>query len=64
MSEVLTLKETSTYLRVPIATLRSWRSRGTGGPRSFKLAGRVAYLRSDVENWIQEQYQESQRARA
>lgn len=54
--KIMTLKEVSHRTRVPEATLRYWRSRGTG-PKSFKLGGRrVAFLEEDVEAWIQEQY--------
>jgi predicted DNA-binding transcriptional regulator AlpA len=41
---------------VPVATLRYWRHIGKGGPKSFKLGNRVAYKQSDVEAWIEAQY--------
>ncbi|MCT1985585.1 helix-turn-helix domain-containing protein [Dermacoccus abyssi] len=44
-------------LRIPVGTLRYWRHQGTG-PKSFKLgAKRVAYMREDVEAWLQQQYE-------
>lgn len=55
MSDLLTLAEVAERLRVPTATLRFWRHKGTG-PKSFRLGGRVAYKASDVEAWIEEQY--------
>jgi predicted DNA-binding transcriptional regulator AlpA len=54
-SEILFGEEVAELTRIPIATLRFYRSAGKG-PRSFKLGNRVVYKRSDVEAWIQEQY--------
>lgn len=46
---------------MPENTLRYWRSLGEGkrkGPRSFALeGGSVRYRRSDVEAWLQAQYE-------
>lgn len=56
--KLLTLSEVAEMLRTPEATLRYWRHAGTG-PRSFKIVGRVAYKLSDVERWLEEQYQAS-----
>jgi hypothetical protein len=47
--------EISALTRVPLATLRYWRHIGKG-PRSFKLGGRVADKRGDVEAWVEAQY--------
>lgn len=53
---VMTTTQVAEELNVPVATLRWWRHRGTG-PKSFRLGARkVAYLRSDVEQWLQQQY--------
>jgi predicted DNA-binding transcriptional regulator AlpA len=55
--DLLTLAEASEITRVPVATLRFWRSRGEIGPKSFKLGPRrVMYRREDVEAWIASQY--------
>lgn len=50
--EYLTETEVSGATRVPVNTLRYYRSIGKGGPKHFKLGRRVLYARSDVEAWI------------
>lgn len=35
-------------------TLANWRSRGKG-PKFVRIAGRIHYMRTDVEQWIQNQ---------
>ena len=50
---LLTLDETATYLRTPVATLRYWRHLGTG-PRGFRVGRRVMFRREDVEGWLSE----------
>jgi DNA-binding transcriptional MerR regulator len=47
--------KTSQQITVPKATLRYWRHIGYGS-KSFKIGRRVVYKRSDVEQWIEEQY--------
>lgn len=47
----LTIDEVSTIYRIPVATLRYWRTRGEG-PRSFRLGRRVFYLRRDCDAWV------------
>lgn len=54
--QLMTTEETATYLHVSPATLRWWRHSSTG-PKSFRLGARkVMYRRSDVEAWLEEQY--------
>lgn len=53
VSEILTLKEVADWTRVPVDTLRYWRSAGHDGPTSFRLGRRVVYMRDDVESWIE-----------
>ncbi len=43
MERVLTLNEVGEMIRVPTATLRYWRQRGTG-PKSFKMGPRRVYV--------------------
>jgi excisionase family DNA binding protein len=57
MSELLLIEEVAELTRLPLSTLRFYRHIGKGGPKSFKLGNRVAYKRSDVEAWIESQYQ-------
>lgn len=52
--ELLTTKEVSGEYKIPEATLRYWRHRGTG-PGSFALGRRVIYRRSEIDRWIAEQ---------
>jgi predicted DNA-binding transcriptional regulator AlpA len=49
--EMLTVNETAALTKESVDTLLTWRLAG-GGPRSFWLAGRVRYLRSDVQAWL------------
>lgn len=35
-------------------TLANWRSRNKG-PKFVRIAGRIHYMRTDVEQWIQDQ---------
>lgn len=57
--ELMTPPEVSSWIKTPVPTLRYWRHVGAG-PRSFKLGPRkVMYRRSDVEAWLEEQYNAS-----
>jgi predicted DNA-binding transcriptional regulator AlpA len=59
LGEFLLIEEVAELTRLPLSTLRFYRHRGDGGPKSFKLGNRVAYKRADVEQWIEEQYRDS-----
>lgn len=48
-------KEVSQQLGIPEQTLRWWRHVGRG-PRSFKIGRHVAYMPSDVDSWLADQY--------
>lgn len=51
-SDLLTPKEVSGALSIPIATLTNMRHRGTG-PKFIKLPNRkVRYLLTDVQDWV------------
>lgn len=53
---LLTTNEAAQVLNVSPATLRWWRHSRTG-PKSFTLgAKKVMYKRSDLDAWLQEQY--------
>ena len=54
LSELLLIEEVAELTRLPLSTLRFYRHRGNGGPRSFKLGNGVVYRRSDVEAWLAE----------
>jgi len=51
MTDLLTLEEVSSRTRVPVATLRYWRSIGSG-PTTFRLGRRVMAYQVDVDTWI------------
>ena len=55
IGKVLRITQVSEMTGVPEATLRWWRHVGSG-PKSFKIGRAVAYLESDVEAWLGEQY--------
>lgn len=61
-AQILDIKETSAMTHTSEATLRYWRHRGDGGPKSFKIGRRVMYKRLDVERWLEEQYNQPLRA--
>ena len=54
--ELMTIEEVSEVTRVPVPTLRWWRSTNSGGPRSARVGRRVMYRRADVEAWIEDAF--------
>jgi DNA-binding transcriptional MerR regulator len=58
---ILLIDEVSGETGIPVPTLRWYRAKGVGGPKSFRLAGRVVYRREDLEAWIAEQEASTQR---
>lgn len=61
-AEIWFTAQVAEYLHTPATTIRCVNGQfvvpaGGQGPRSFKLGARkVAYLRRDVEAWLEEQY--------
>jgi predicted DNA-binding transcriptional regulator AlpA len=53
-TNLLTLEEVAAKTRVPVATLRYWRSMGTG-PETFRLGRRVMAFEECVNSWIKEE---------
>lgn len=53
--ELLTTPEVAEWLRIPVATLRTWRTRGAPGIPlpAIKVGAHVRYRRSDVEAWLE-----------
>ncbi|GAA2109496.1 hypothetical protein GCM10009841_30850 [Microlunatus panaciterrae] len=49
-----TIGDVSSYLRVPVATLYSWRVRGDGPP-ALRLGRHLRFLPSCVRAWAQSQ---------
>lgn len=60
---LMTTDEVSAMTRVKTSTLRYWRHQGNQGPRSFLLGKRIMYKRTDVEAWIEDQYNADQETR-
>jgi hypothetical protein len=50
----LTRQEAAAYLKVSPRTLDMWK-REDRGPRSYKIVGRVYYLKLDIDAWTQDQ---------
>jgi len=56
MERYLQLEEVSQATGIPINTLRFWRAQGRGGPQSAKFGRRVVYRASDLDAWIEAQF--------
>lgn len=50
----LTTEEVATRIGMQAQTVRKWRSRGTLGPKSYKIGGAVKYKQSDVDAWLEQ----------
>jgi hypothetical protein len=50
----MTTGQLSDYIKVPVGTLRNWRTRKVGPP-GFKAGNAVLYRRSTVDAWIEAQ---------
>lgn len=58
IEHLLRLEEVSEQTGIPVETLRYWRKQGRG-PRSARIGRRVAYRASDVQAWIDAQFEAS-----
>lgn len=58
-SELLFAEEVSEITRVPAATLRFWATQTDRGPRSARLGRRRVWRRSEVEAWVEAQFEAS-----
>ena len=45
-------QELAEYLDYPLATIRKWRTEGTG-PVGIRIGKRLRYRKSEVERWLQ-----------
>ena len=54
---LLTIEEAAKSLRTSVSTLRYWQQIAKG-PKSFKLGVRRLYKQSDLDAWVESQYQE------
>lgn len=55
---LLRISEVAEWTGIPEATLRYFRHQGTG-PKSAKLGRRVVYRESDVQAWIDAQFDDA-----
>lgn len=53
-TDLMFVPEVSAEIRVPVSTLRGWRSRGLGPP-GFRVGRHVRYRRADVLEWLEQQ---------
>lgn len=58
MNDLMTTVEAAEALRTNTNTLAYWRVKGIG-PNSARIGRRVVYRRSDVEQYIADQFAES-----
>lgn len=58
--DLLLLPEVAQMIRLPVATLRWMRHRGTG-PRGFLVGRHVMFRRGEVKKWIKQQEEASAR---
>ena len=52
--QILTLPEVAVLTRIPLNTLRYYRSRGVG-PSTWRLGRKIVARQSDVDAWIEAQ---------
>lgn len=60
---LLTPNDLAIYFDLPLSTIYSWRSKGTG-PRGFRVGKFVRYRLEDVQAWEQEQLDKERLAHA
>ena len=51
--EILTVEDVAKILKVPVGTIRKWRSEKTG-PKGFRVGKYVRFRRSSVDLFIEE----------
>jgi predicted DNA-binding transcriptional regulator AlpA len=57
LGDIMSSSEVSEETGIPEGTLRYWRAVHQG-PRWFRIGDRkIAYLRSDLEQWLAQQYE-------
>ncbi|WP_312714327.1 helix-turn-helix transcriptional regulator [Corynebacterium flavescens] len=52
--DTIDTQELAGRIGIAPSTLNTWRSRGKG-PKFVRIAGRIRYMRTDVENWLNDQ---------
>lgn len=64
LPKLLTVDEVAELLRISPSSLYMWRSAGLNGgedpgPRSFKVGAKVAYLKTEVQSYLERQLAET-----
>lgn len=57
---LLTTQQLAAYLEVPVATLYAWRYAGEGPP-GFRVGKHLRYRSNDVDQWIRDRLETTQR---
>jgi predicted DNA-binding transcriptional regulator AlpA len=52
---LLFIEDVAEWTGIPVQTLRWWRQHGKG-PKSAKVGARVRYRESDVQAWLDDQF--------
>lgn len=60
MRERLTLQQASEEYGIPVPTLRTYRALNKG-PASFRLGGKVYYMRQELDRWCAEEMASTRR---
>lgn len=56
---MLDTDELAEYIHASADTLRYWRHLGDKGPKYFRIGRKVFYRQEDVDAWLAEQYENS-----
>lgn len=52
------INEAAEFLRTPESTLRYWRHMNKG-PRAARIGGRLMYRQADLEQWLNDQFDQA-----
>ena len=58
LDPLLSAQQLADYLDVPLATLYAWRHRRQGPP-GFRAGRHLRYRKSDIDQWINDQVEET-----
>ncbi|MFJ4166845.1 helix-turn-helix transcriptional regulator [Microbacterium sp. NPDC089698] len=48
---MLTIEQLSTWMQIPVSTIRQWRLDGTG-PVPLKMGKHLRYPKDEIERWL------------
>lgn len=57
---LLTIEQVAEHLQVPVKTLYDWRHRGIG-PKGLRVGRYVRYRPADIDSWLDDRAQASER---